>query len=387
MNTSYSSLDTFLSCPLKYKFKEIDRIKTPKSSALSFGSLIHKTLKFIHESDNDFPSKEEAINFFSENWNPAVFKEEEAGNLFENGIGLISNYLKKIEQMEKKQLGTVIALEKRFILPFGKHTISGSIDRIDRVGNSFKIIDYKTNRKIATENEVKNNLQLSIYLKAFTQEWPSFFKNKKEIEKVELALYFVRHNLEVSVRKNLKEMELLEEEILKTIDEIEERTKKNSFEPRMGPLCDWCDYKRNCPLFSHQFRSLDNEEEEIEVKDLSLKYIDLKEQKSSIEKEMKILAKQLENYMEQSKLAQFFTEKGSVARVLRETYRYNPKLVIDSLKDWGVDPATVVKVEAGKLKQVASKLEAEKRKELESFKELERQSYSLTVRKNKKLKN
>ena len=120
MNTSYSALDTFLSCPLKYKFREIDKIKVPKSSTLSFGSLIHKTLKFIHESDGDFPSKEEVINFFSENWNPAVFKEEEAENLFENGINLVSSYLEKILSMEAKKMGTVVALEKRFILQIGR---------------------------------------------------------------------------------------------------------------------------------------------------------------------------------------------------------------------------------------------------------------------------
>lgn len=387
MNTSYSSLDIFLSCPLKYKFKEIDRIKVPKSSALSLGSLVHKTLKFIHESDGDFPKKEEVINFFSENWNPTAFKEDEAENLFENGIALVSNYLKKINEMEANKRGTVIALEKRFILPFGKHTITGSIDRIDKVGDSFKIIDYKTNRKIATENEVKNNLQLSIYLKAFTHQWPSFFRSKKDLEKVELALYFIRHNLEVSVRKTVKEMELMEEEMMKNIDKLEETIEGGVFEPKMGPLCDWCDYKKMCPMFAHQFRSLDNPEKEFQIEEATLKFIELKNEKGRIEKNIRELDGRIKTYMEDEKLGQFFTEAGSVVKSLRETYKYNPKLVIDSLKDWGIDPATVVKVEASKLKQAAAKLEAEKRKELESFKELEKSSYFLSVRKSKKIKN
>ncbi len=383
MNTSYSALDTFLSCPLKYKFREIDKIKTPQSPALVFGSLIHKTLKFIHSDDGVFPDREEAINFFSENWNPKAFKEEEIPTLFEDGINIISSYLKELEKTEKKDRGSVIALEKRFILPIGSHTITGAIDRIDKTENGFEIIDYKTNRKIATENEVKNNLQLSIYLRAFTKEWPSFFPDANDLGKVKLSLYFVRHNLKVSVGKTPKEMELMEQEILKTISEIEKSKEENSFEPRMSALCDWCDYQKNCPLFSHKYKSLEDPQKEFLVKEASLRLIELKEKKSELEKEMKGLSEKLNHYLEEEKLGQFFTEKGIIARMLRETYRYNPKLVFDSLKDWGVDPALVAKVEATKLKQIASKLTAEKRKKLESFRELEKQSYSLTVRKGK----
>ncbi|TSA57417.1 PD-(D/E)XK nuclease family protein, partial [bacterium] len=38
MRISYSSLENFKQCPLKYKFSQIDKIKEPKSKEAIFGT-------------------------------------------------------------------------------------------------------------------------------------------------------------------------------------------------------------------------------------------------------------------------------------------------------------------------------------------------------------
>jgi hypothetical protein len=48
VKTSYSALDAFKQCPLKYKFQVIDRIKAPKTKEAVFGDRIHKALQFLH---------------------------------------------------------------------------------------------------------------------------------------------------------------------------------------------------------------------------------------------------------------------------------------------------------------------------------------------------
>ena len=48
---SYSQINTYLCCPLKYKFHYLDRIEPPfVSSALAFGSCIHETVGAFYQS-------------------------------------------------------------------------------------------------------------------------------------------------------------------------------------------------------------------------------------------------------------------------------------------------------------------------------------------------
>ncbi len=48
---SYSQINTYLTCPLKYKFHYIDQIEPPfVSSALVFGSCIHEAVAAFYQS-------------------------------------------------------------------------------------------------------------------------------------------------------------------------------------------------------------------------------------------------------------------------------------------------------------------------------------------------
>ena len=68
MKISYSAINTFQQCPQKYKFQEIDKIKTPKSKEAVFGTVIHETLKFLHNKEPRFPTKEELFQFYNQSW-------------------------------------------------------------------------------------------------------------------------------------------------------------------------------------------------------------------------------------------------------------------------------------------------------------------------------
>ena len=69
MRVSYSALDTFQTCPAKYKFQYIDKIKVPKSKEAIFGTIIHDCLKMYHEPSRFVPaSQEELMQYFTKNW-------------------------------------------------------------------------------------------------------------------------------------------------------------------------------------------------------------------------------------------------------------------------------------------------------------------------------
>jgi len=394
MHTSYSALSTFLTCPLKYKYQQIDKIKTPQSAEQAFGSLIHRTLKYAHTpASKGYPGKEEVINFFSQGWDSETFQKEEGERgFFEDGIGILSSYMDSLSEEEKKRS---IALEHRFIVKVGGHTLGGAIDRIDRTGTGFEIIDYKTSRKIPPQKEIDKDLQLSIYLRAFIAQWPSLFDKLDSAENVRLSLSYLRHGLRLTTTRTKEDLKKIDAEILDIIRQVEEAVQKEQFDPRLNALCDWCDYQKICPLFRHKFKSSpyhedtgqasggNQESQEKEMQELGKKFILLKEKKRELEREISDLGAKLSGYLEKEKLGQFFTEKGSVLRQLRETYKYDAGAVAEMFNKWKRDPFSIMRVDAGALNKFAAGLTPEQRRELARSRKLEKQSYVLMVKKNK----
>jgi len=387
MHTSYSALNTFRTCPLKYKYQVIDKIRTVQSPEQAFGSLIHRTLKFARTpSVKGYPKKEEIINFFSQNWNQETFQKEEIERgFFEDGIRIVNSHLEKLTDEEKKK---TIALEHRFIIKVGEHTLGGAIDRIDRTESGFEIIDYKTNRKIPPQKDIDSDLQLSIYLRAFMAEWPSLFLRLNDTTKINLSLEFLRHGLRMSTTRTQEDLKKIDQDILEAVEQVEEAGKQNKldstkgFEPKLSALCDWCDYQKICSLWSHKFRVKNQEpaETEKEMRTAGEKFILLKVKKRELEKEIAELGGKLAKYLETENLGQFFTDKGSILKQLRETYKYNAKELAEILKQWDKDPFSVMKVDGTALNKFAASLSPEQKRELIRLKKLEKQSYTLMVK-------
>ena len=77
MRISYSALETFKRCPLKFKFQYIDKMRTPKSKEAAFGTLMHSALKILHEPGLIIPTEEDILKFISDNWDGSLYGSEQ----------------------------------------------------------------------------------------------------------------------------------------------------------------------------------------------------------------------------------------------------------------------------------------------------------------------
>ncbi|HKZ41829.1 MAG TPA: PD-(D/E)XK nuclease family protein, partial [Candidatus Hodarchaeales archaeon] len=213
MRISYSTLDTYQNCPLKYKFREIDKIKEPKSKEAVFGTLIHSVMKYIHTPSLLSPTIEQALDYFAKSWNSEVYENEmEERAAFTQGVTIIQNYLSHIKPANYN----IVDLESRFAIEIGndesgRHTVSGIIDRIDRTQDGYEIIDYKTTRKMPSQDKVDNDIQLSIYLKAFLDRYP---KEIDRLDKVTVSLYYLKHGVKLSSKRTPEQLASLEKTFL-----------------------------------------------------------------------------------------------------------------------------------------------------------------------------
>lgn len=385
MRLSYSALDTYQNCSLKYKYQNIDKIKEPKSKEAVFGTLVHATMKFIHTPSLLPPKLEDALDYFTRNWNSDIFEDElEERNAFSMGVSMIQQYYKNNNPAENN----IVDLESRFAIEIEeknpvkslsdgrgtRHIISGIIDRIDKTQDGYEIIDYKTTKKMPSQDKVDNDLQLSVYLNAFLSRYP---KEIERLDKITVSLYYLKHGVKLSSTRTLEQLEKSNQLFLDVIKEIE----AGKFEPNVTPLCDWCGYQKMCPMWKHKFkeeRKIDNAEIKSAIRD----YIDLKSAITSTKTQLAELQEKIMRYMEQEGVERVFNDEdgGSIAQSIRKTYKYDEqqlRAVLEPLDKW----ESILKVDGIALKNIMGVLSPGVRQDVERTRILDKESRSLTVKK------
>src|SRR5205085_1822002 len=74
MKLSYSSIDTYETCPARYKFQYEDKLPRQETPALSFGDVLHRVLYRFHNRPVPVaPSLEEMHEMLEDEWSDKVF--------------------------------------------------------------------------------------------------------------------------------------------------------------------------------------------------------------------------------------------------------------------------------------------------------------------------
>jgi CRISPR/Cas system-associated exonuclease Cas4 (RecB family) len=294
---------------------------------------------------------------------------------FTQGVTIIQNYLAHTKPADY----TIVDLESRFAIEIGNdeaglHTVSGIIDRIDKTPDGYEIIDYKTTRKMPSQDKVDNDIQLSIYLRAFLDRYP---KEIDRLDKITVSLYYLKHGVKLSSKRTLEQLATLEKTFLDVIRSIEE----GKFDPILSPLCDWCGYQKICPVWKHKFADTRKVETE-DVRQAIGEYLDLKGKLSEEKLRLMKLQELILQYMEQEGVDRVFDDQGIIGKSLRKTYTYDEKklrALLEPLDKW----ESVLKIDGIALRNILTTLPSPVRKEAEEAKTLDKESVSLSVKKNK----
>ena len=359
MRVSYSSLENFKLCPLKYKYSQIDKLKEPKSKEAVFGTYIHKVLKWFYQKDPHFPTLDALLDYYKESWpkKSEGFEwqdPEEENSYFKEGIRILEEHYKTNIPHQT----SILDLETRFEVtidegpdkPNKKHILTGIIDRIDKLPDGrIEIIDYKTGKRIASQRETDSSAQLSLYAIGVKNRWP-----RTDLKNLSLSLYFLKFNEKIQSQRTEEDLEKSKEEVIKTIHKIE----KSSFEPRPSPLCGWCGYRNICPIWKHLYET-EHQINGENVKEKVDEYFKLKERKEKIEEELCDLKNCIEDYSHEKGLKRVFGENGYFSRTVHNKVSYNKKQlkeVLEPLGKWeeilGIDQKRLNKV----LKEIPQEL-------------------------------
>lgn len=176
---SYSRIDTFKTCPMRYKIRYVDKNYDDATSlALSLGTLSHYIFELKHTPGQTMTLEEIWQGFMDgfeeegiKGWNDLVDEygfeiyeiDEKTGNSVEDRVQIMKD---KFFNETIEDEWEVIGLEKEFIITFNnKAKIKGFIDRVDRnkITGEIRVIDLKTNKKPYDSKQLATPLQMYIY--------------------------------------------------------------------------------------------------------------------------------------------------------------------------------------------------------------------------------
>lgn len=373
MRISYSSLENFKQCPLKYKFSQIDKIKEPKSKEAIFGSYIHKVLKWFYEKDPHFPTLDGLLKYYRDYWPQKTegfswTDAEEEKSYFQEGLRILEKFYEK----NIPQQTAILDLETKFEvvldehpeLPNGKHILTGIIDRIDKLPDgSVEIIDYKTGKRMPSQKALDANEQLSIYAMGLKNRWP-----RVKTENLNLSLYFLKFNEKINTKRTDTDLQEARQKIINLIHKIE----KSEFEPRSSVLCGWCGYRHICPVWRHFYEKDADYLKNMDIRKKIDKYFVLKEQKEKLETELAETKNVIDVYADQQGLQRVFGENGYFSQEVHNKVSYDaPQLkeILEPLEKWD----KVIEINAEKLRKVLKEIPPEIREKIKETEHIEKE--------------
>lgn len=155
------------------------------------------------------------------------------------------------------------------------------------------MIDYKTNFKPKTQQDIDKDKQLGFYNMAIKELWP-------DAKDVRLSMYFLKSDMKLTTKREDDELDALKDEVIATAEKIEN---EKEYLPKENALCDWCDYGHLCPLRKQKIAL--EQEENVEM---------IFEEYILAQEKMKDLEPKIHSHFDKEKIEKYHHKKGVVSR-------------------------------------------------------------------------
>ncbi|GAC1607655.1 MAG: RecB family exonuclease [Mycobacteriales bacterium] len=246
---SPSRAGDFMTCPLLFRFRTIDRLPQAPSPAATRGTLVHSVLERLFELPSPERTPETAQALLRPEWDALVEAEPEVAAMFADQDEL-SRWLASAEELLQGYFSledprrVLVAEREQYVevvLPGGLR-LRGIVDRLDVApSGDVRVVDYKSGRSPGEAFEGKALFQMKFYALVL-------WRTTGRIPKLLQLMYLGDRTI---LRYSPEDSDLLavERKLLALWEAIERATQLRDFRPRRSKLCDWCDHQALCPEF------------------------------------------------------------------------------------------------------------------------------------------
>jgi DNA helicase-2/ATP-dependent DNA helicase PcrA len=235
LKLSASAIQTYMDCPLRFKFSYLLEVPQPPTTYFDIGSTIHSVIEQLtnRQKDGMIPTEETAFSLLTEIWNSNSFESETQENQAkQKAKDMIRSYLKWVSLNPN----VPIATEKEFRIELGGVPFVGFIDRIEqRSDGEIEIVDFKTGGVYENSKSIRENPQINIYVMGI----------KKVYNKLprKASLYYVKHDKTVSYDIDISQLEKVKTNVEEKVNDI----LNEEFDPTPSyATCRTCSYWSIC---------------------------------------------------------------------------------------------------------------------------------------------
>ena len=235
LKLSSSAIENYRKCPQQYAFGYLWSLKEGPRATLSFGSVMHTTIRrFVEQLRKGVRLPfEEVQRIYETEWSSAGYEDDyQEAEYKKDGLEQLRTFYASMLAAPPN----ILHQENGFELPLENDVIlTGRMDQVNALGrNEVEIVDYKTG-KPKKDADARKSLQLSIYALAAKEifEW----------NPVRLVFHYLQNNETQVTTRDARQIDQAEKIIQETAADI----RAKEFPPKPGFSCRGCAYKLICP--------------------------------------------------------------------------------------------------------------------------------------------
>lgn len=247
---SPSRASDFMTCPLLYRFRVIDRIPEPPTQATARGTLVHAVLERLFDRPAAERTPAVAAQLLEPEWlrlcaddaglAELLPSEEERVRFIADAHSALTGYFRledprRLEPAEREWY-------VQAALPSGLR-LRGYVDRLDvSPAGDIRVVDYKTGRVPLAAYEASALFQMKFYALVI-------WRLRGVIPRVLQLMYLSGEGEVLRYSPDEADLRATERKLDALWAAISRARETGDWRPRPSRLCDWCRHKALCPEF------------------------------------------------------------------------------------------------------------------------------------------
>ena len=246
---SPSRAGDFMTCPLLFRFRTIDRLPQTPSAAATRGTVVHAVLERLFDLPAAQRSVAAAESLLRPEWDRLVEAEPGVAALFDDDAALATwldsarALLEAYFSLEDPRRLEPARREEhvQVVLPSGLR-LRGIVDRVDVApSGAVRVVDYKTGRSPREAFEGKALFQMKFYALVL---WRT-----TGVVPTLLQLMYLGDREVLRYAPDEEDLLATQRKLLALWSAIERAVEARDFPPNPSKLCGWCDHQALCPSF------------------------------------------------------------------------------------------------------------------------------------------
>lgn len=244
---SPSRVESFLSCPMAFRFASIEKLPEPPSIHATRGSLVHRALELLFMLDPGARGAEAAVSSLATaiveygadpDFTNLHLSDAQAAVFFSEAADLVDSYLRMEDPKSVRDIG----LELRLEAPVGGLSLRGIIDRLDLDSDGELIVtDYKTGR--APSARYEQGRLAGVHFYSFLCE--ALFGRRP----AKIRLMYLKTGEVIEATPSAQSVRFITTRTTAVWKAVEKACQTGDFKPRPSTLCGSCAFKQWCPAF------------------------------------------------------------------------------------------------------------------------------------------